>query len=66
MSRLQPEAYLIFTASVFAQPRPNEYQKFKKKKLIYFLPRVCFNRDKKLTLLPRFWSNRGIWPFKKK
>jgi len=31
MPQLQPEAYLIFTASVLAQPRPNEHQKFKKK-----------------------------------
>jgi len=31
MPRLQPEAYLIFTASVLAQPRPNEHQKLKKK-----------------------------------
>ena len=31
MPRLQPEAYLIFTASVLAEPRPNEHQKFKKK-----------------------------------
>ena len=31
MPRLQPKAYLIFTASVLAQLRPNEHQKFKKK-----------------------------------
>jgi len=32
----------------------------------YLLPRVYFNRGRKIHLLPRVCFNRGIWPFKKK